>query len=144
MTETKNTLVSTPSYPGRLPFSSTFSSETAVRFRTDVDLGDISRIWSIPTIEVDTFPQGTPVPESDLELKYALVVEKRITRDGFVVSSGALDEEAFGLTERDAYLDFLTSLRDRYISLRRRESSLSAHDSSVLGKLRNLLCPKQG
>jgi hypothetical protein len=96
-----------------------------------------------PSIEVETFSEGTPIPGSKLELKYALVVEKRITRDGVVIRSGALDEEAFGLTEREAYFDFLTSLRDRYDSLKRRGPSLSAHDSSVLEKLRSLLTPIQ-
>lgn len=143
MNKTQNTLISTPGYPGTLVISGSFSSEPAVRTWTSRDLGDISQIWMTPSVEVDTFSQGTPIPGSDLELKYALVVEKRITRDGVVIRSGALDEEAFGLTEREAYFDFLTSLRDRYNSLKRRGPSLSAHDSSVLEKLRNLLSPTQ-
>ena len=143
MNKTVNTLISTPAYPGSLVFSHPFSSEPAARILTGSDLTDISGMWLMPSVEVHTFLRETPIPDSDLELKYALVVEKQITRDGFVIRSGALDEEAFGLTEREAYLDFLTSLRDRYTSLMRRDSSLSAHDSSVLEKLRNLLSPKQ-
>lgn len=141
MDKTINTLVSTPAYPRGLAYFGSFSSEPAVHIRTDGDLADVGLI---PSVEIDTFSQGTPIPDSDLELKYALVVEKQITGDGFVIRSGALDEEAFGLTETEAYLDFLTSLRDRHASLMRRESSLSAQDSSVLEKLRNLLSPKQG
>lgn len=144
MNRTENTLVSTPAYPEAYIFSSSFSSEYAAPILTEDDLADISSIWPIPTVQVDTFPQGTPIPDSDFELKYALVVEKRTTSDGFVIRSGALDEEAFGLTERDAYLDFLTSLRDRYNSLRRRESFLSTHDSLVLASLRDLLVSQQG
>jgi hypothetical protein len=143
MNKTQNTLISTPGYPGRLPFCDSFSSELAVRTWPAGDLGDISQIWMTPSVEVDTFLQGTPIPGSNLELKYALVVEKRITHDGVVIRSGALDEEAFGLTETEAYFDFLTSLRDRYDSLKGRGPSLSAHDSSVLEKLRNLLSPTQ-
>ena len=143
MNRTQNTLISTPGYPGQLVFLGSSSSEIAICAWTPSDRGDISLFWMTPSVEVETFPQGAPIPDSDLELKYALVVEKRITRDGVTIRSGDLDEEAFGLTEGEAYFDFLTSLRDRYNSLRRRGPSLSAHDSSVLEKLRNLLDPTQ-
>ncbi len=145
MNRTKNTLVSTPSYPaGPLVFSRTFSSEPALSVFQGGELTDIWRIMWSPTIEVETLPEGTAIPDSDFELRYAIVVQKQITSDGFLIRSGAFDEEAFGVVEKDAYLDFLTSLRDRYNSLKRRESSLSAQDSSVLNKLRDLLGPKQG
>lgn len=146
MNKTQNTLVSTPAYPpGVLAYQYSNSTSSRVAFDIGGRGGHIDwLIRLIPTVEVDTFPQGTSIPDSDLELKYALVVEKLITSDGFVIRSGALDEEAFGLTEREAYLDFLTSIRDRFFSLRRRESALSAHDSSVLDKLRSLLSQKQG
>lgn len=91
-----------------------------------------------------TFFQDTEIPNSDLVLKYPLGVEIETTLDGFVVRSGVLDEEAFGVTYADAYLDFLTSLRDRYHSLSRRQGPLSTQDHAVLERLRNLLGPKQG
>ncbi|MDE2179377.1 MAG: hypothetical protein KGJ40_00805 [candidate division NC10 bacterium] len=89
--------------------------------------------------QVVTFPQKTPIPDSGLSLRYTLIAEIRATRDGFVLRSGDLDEDAFGLTYEEAYLGFLTSLRDRYYSLVRREASLSRQDHSVLEKLRRLL-----
>jgi hypothetical protein len=146
MPSTRNTLVSTPNYPA-LPVSTTFTSEPALHAWQGGEEGALTDVWRMmwsPTIEVETFPQGTAIPNSDFELRYAIVVQKQITRDGIVIRSGSFDEEAFGVVEEDAYLDFLTSLRDRYNSLRWRESSLSAQDSSVLNKLRDLLGPKEG
>lgn len=91
------------------------------------------------SVQVVTFPQKTPIPDSGLSFKYALIAEIRATRDGYVLRSGDLDEEAFGLTREEAYLGFLASLRDRYNSLERREASLSRQDHSVLESLRRLL-----
>jgi len=85
-------------------------------------------------------PEGTPVPGSaNLTLKHALLVQVEISRDGFVIRSGDVDEEAYGSTYGEAYLDFLTSLRDRCNSLSHREQRLSAQDRTVLAKLRALL-----
>ncbi len=87
-----------------------------------------------------TFPQGTCIPGSPpLVLQQALQVEIENTRDGVVLRSGALDEEAFGSGYDEACLDFLTSLRDRYDSLSRREERLADQDRSVLERLRGLL-----
>jgi hypothetical protein len=104
-------------------------------------IDDIANALSLSSVQVVTFSQNTriPDPDRDLSLKYALIAEMTATRDGFVLRSGDLDEDAFGLTYEEAYLGFLTSLRDRYDSLLRREASLSRQDHSVLERLRRLL-----
>jgi hypothetical protein len=86
-----------------------------------------------------TLDQGTRIPDSDFVLRYPLLVEMETTPDGVVIRAGALDEDAYGLTYQAAYVEFLTSLRDRYLSLDRREASLSPQDLVVLRKLRDLL-----
>lgn len=105
---------------------------------TDFSLQPSSPNWTLD-VQVVTLTQKTPIPDSGLSLNYALIAEIRVTRDGFVLRSGDLDEDAFGLTYEEAYLSFLTSLRDRYYSLLRKEASLSRQDCSVLEKLRKLL-----
>ena len=59
--------------------------------------------------------------------------------EGFVIKSGEMDEEGYGATYREAYSDFITSLKDRLNSLRPREKVLSERDKAVLTKLRKLL-----
>src|SRR3990170_4187855 len=86
------------------------------------------------------FPEGTAIPEG-FKLSRALLAEMEITPDGFVIRSGEVHEEWYGSTYETAYLDFLTSLRDRYHSLSRREGRLSAEDRYVLERLRSLLKP---
>jgi hypothetical protein len=81
----------------------------------------------------------TPLPNSDLLLTQDLAVSQEITEDGYVIRSLYIDEESFGATSEQAYFDFLTSIRDKYNSLRRRETKLSPHDKAVLGNIRSLL-----
>ncbi len=91
-------------------------------------------------IQVTMFPEGTPIPYTpDMRLKRALMARIEINRDGYVIASGAVDEEGYGPTYEVAYRDFLTSLRDRYYSLRTRGRSLSEEDRTVLQSLRSLL-----
>lgn len=90
------------------------------------------------TLETVIFPVGTPVP-GGFELSHPLLVEVEIGPDGFVIRSGEVDEESYGASYEGAYLDFVTSLRDRFRSLSRREERLSQHDRSVLERLRSLL-----
>ena len=102
-----------------------------------------------PTIALSqgiiTLPQGTSIPgDPSVVLQHALHVEIENTRDGVVLRSASLDEEAFGASYNEACLDFLTSLRDRYRSLSRREERLSPQDCSVLERLCRLLEPSQG
>ncbi len=92
------------------------------------------------SIETVILPQNTPIPQSGgLALKHALPAQVELTRDSFVISSGGVDEEGYGHTYQEAYTDFLTSLRDRYRSLSRREARLSSRDHAILEELRALL-----
>lgn len=96
----------------------------------------------IPTFSVKTiiFPEETSIPgETNLTLKYALLAQVEINSDGFLIRCGDIDEEAYGITYEEAYFDFLTSIRDRYHSLYRREAHLSQHDRDILLRLRSLL-----
>lgn len=81
----------------------------------------------------------TPLPNSDLLLGHDLTVHKEMTQDGYVIKSDYIDEESFGATLEEAYLDFLTSIRDKYNSLQRRELKLSPRDKAVLENIRSLL-----
>ena len=93
------------------------------------------------TLSLQTFllVANTTLPASNIFLKQSLLVQIEATKDGLVMRSNYIDEDAFGQTLEDAYLDFLTSIRDRYHSLVAREQSLSSDDRSVLDKLRTLL-----
>ena len=81
----------------------------------------------------------TPLPNSRLLLRYDLTVLKEMTQDGYVIKSSYIDEESFGATLEEAYFDFLTSIRDKYNSLQRREMKLSPRDKAVLANIRSLL-----
>jgi hypothetical protein len=88
-----------------------------------------------------TVPEKTPIPDSDLLLSRALVLEMETTRDGVVLRSEFVDEESYGATLEEAYFDFLTSLKDRLVSLERREPLLSVGDREILERLRLILKP---
>lgn len=81
----------------------------------------------------------TPLPNSDLLLRHDLTVGEEMTQDGYVIKSSYIDEESFGATLEEAYFDFLTSIRDKYNSLQRREMKLSPRDKAVLANIRSLL-----
>ena len=81
----------------------------------------------------------TPLPNSRLLLRDDLTVLKEMTQDGYVIKSSYIDEESFGATLEEAYFDFLTSIRDKYNSLQRREMKLSPRDKEVLANIRSLL-----
>jgi hypothetical protein len=82
---------------------------------------------------------NTPLPDSDLLLRRDLAVHQEITQDGYLIRSSYIDEESYGETREQAYLDFLTSIRDKYRSLQRREAKLSPRDKTVLQNIRSLL-----
>lgn len=81
----------------------------------------------------------TPLPNCDLRLRRELAIRKEITQDGYVLKSSYIDEESFGHTFEEAYFDLLTSIRDKYRSLQRRETKLSPRDKTVLENIRSLL-----
>jgi hypothetical protein len=82
---------------------------------------------------------NTPLPNSALLLRHDLTVRKEMTQDGYVMKSSYIDEESFGATLEEAYFDFLTSIRDKYNSLQRREMKLSPRDKTILENIRSLL-----
>lgn len=82
---------------------------------------------------------NTPLPNSALLIRHDLTVRKETTQDGYVIRSSYIDEESFGATLEEAYFDFLTSIRDKYKSLQRREMKLSPRDKTVLENIRSLL-----
>lgn len=85
-------------------------------------------------------PEGTRVPgRGKYILKHGLIVEIESNCNGFVVRSGEMDEEGYGTSYKEAYSDFITSLKDRLNSLGPREKVLSGRDKAVLTKLRKLL-----
>jgi hypothetical protein len=139
MVMTQNISVWTESSRRELLPSLAFSPAPAISISAEDDL-ETAQFTS--SIQLVTIPHKTAIPKSDLRLEYALVVEIGTTPDGYVIRSGYLDEDAFGLTYQEVYLEFLTSLRDRYYSLCRREDSLSPQDHSVLERFRDILVPK--
>lgn len=133
------TTINTPissmgSWVGSLP-AITFSQVPVTPIFTDSFLNEILT----PVVQIIVFEGGTPIPDSDLALRNPVAVEIQTTRDGFVIRSSGLDEEAYGSTYQEAYVEFLTSLRDRFYSLIRREAYLSSEDLAILNKLRILL-----
>jgi len=139
MVTTVNFTVGTESSRRELLRSLAFSPAPAIPVWEKDDLEGIQFTSSIQLV---TIPQKTAIPDSDLLLNFALVVEMETTPDGYVIRAGHLDEDAFGPTYQEVYLEFLTSLRDRYCSLCRREGSLSPQDGSVLKRLRDIFLPK--
>jgi len=92
------------------------------------------------SIQTITLPEGTPIPDSNgLELRQGILVELEVTPDGYVLCASGLDEDGYGYTYDEAYLDFITSIRDRYSVLKRREGRLSPEDSIILQRLKTLL-----
>ena len=84
-------------------------------------------------------PIGTQIPNSRYKLQQYIPAELERTTDGFIIRCHSIDEEAYGDTYGAAYSDFLTSIRDHYESLVKREKRLSSCDKAVLEKLRSLL-----
>lgn len=132
MIKTDNPVITKSSSPWKdfvSPIRNDFSVYTA---DSQVDFFPVS-------LETFLLSSDTPIPDSKLSLRHSLLVQIEATPDGFIMKSGYVDEESFGATLDEAYVDFLASLRDRYVSLNRRVKSLSAYELSILEKLRSLL-----
>lgn len=87
--------------------------------------------------ELLVIPGGTVIPgDRAPKLTCCVVAGVAQTNDGVVIDSVLFDEDGYGWSYEAAWDDFLTSLRDRYDSLNKRESVLSAADREVLGHLR--------
>lgn len=85
--------------------------------------------------------KGTPIPGSPRTMQHNLLTELHSTRDGYIISSAYVNEDGYGPTIREAYFDFLSSIRDRYDSLKKHEPRLSTRELQVLHNLHNLLEP---
>lgn len=90
------------------------------------------------SVEAILLSSGTRISE-DLSLAQSLAVLVQNNEDGCWFRSDWINEDGFGSTFEAAYMDFVTSLRDRYHSLLDREDRLSAEDREVLTNLRSLL-----
>lgn len=112
---------------------------TPVGFSVVSRSGDLEAWPAMRSVQIMAFPEGTIIPDSGLRLGFEVHVVLEMTMDGLTMRSGALDEEAFGATPEEVCVDFLTSLRDRYNSLARREGRLSREDSQILRDLHGLL-----
>lgn len=93
------------------------------------------------SIELMPLIKGTPIPDSSYAFQHDLLVELHTSRDGYVIQSATVDEDGYGNTITEAYFDFLTSIRDRYNSMKQRQSRLSAHELQILYDLHNFLEP---
>jgi hypothetical protein len=93
----------------------------------------------VSSLELFVFSENTPIPKSNYVLQRPLAAQAEITKDGFIIKSAYIDEEAYGPTFSSAYTDFLTSIRDRYHSLRNRKKPLSSNDQHILDRLHTLL-----
>jgi hypothetical protein len=87
--------------------------------------------------ELLVVPSGTVIPgDQPATLSRCVVAGVERTGDGVVIDSVLFDEDGYGWSYEAAWHDFLTSLRDRYASLSKRESTLSEADRKVLEHLR--------
>jgi len=103
---------------------------------------DLRSTIPMPSYQTFTFRVGTSVlSRPGLEFARDVAAEVEYTPNGVVIRSGEFDEESYGSSFREAYLDFLTSLPDRLASMEQRKLSLSDRDRQVLERLRALLRP---
>ncbi|MFC1894161.1 hypothetical protein ACFLYR_09170 [Chloroflexota bacterium] len=130
-TYSNHTTTSTVINKNTVPHFESLFAHTAV--------GDSDIIKYPISLSLFTIISDTPLPNSPLRLTHGLIAHKEITKDGYVIKSSYIDEESFGSTLEEAYLDFLTSVRDKYNSLQRREAKLSTRDKIVLNNIRSLL-----
>ncbi len=91
--------------------------------------------------ELMPLTKGTPIPNSSHTLQHDLLAELHTSQDGYIIRSALIDEDGYGTALNEAYFDFLTSIRDRYNSMKEREPRLSTHELQILHHLRNLLEP---
>src|SRR5690348_8667884 len=76
-------------------------------------------------VAIITLPAGTSVGHGNPPLRQSLAVRMEVTPEGYLVSSGDVEEDGYGATPGEAVWDFLTSLYDRYQSLARHANVLA-------------------
>ena len=94
------------------------------------------------SVELMTLPKGMRIKDSDYTLNNSLTIVAYRAKEGFVIKSDYVDEEVYGKDFNTAYADLITSIRDRYNSLKYRKKKLSQHDQDILKSLELLLEPK--
>jgi len=130
-----NVTISELIYPSTVPVFDSMVEPRQVETADDIDIA----VKYLISSAIFTIIAKTRLPNSELFLRHDLTLRKEITHDGYVIRSNYVDEESFGATLEEAYFDFLTSIRDRYNSLRQRETRLSSRDKAVLENIRSLL-----
>lgn len=120
--------------PGTVPIFNSMFASTQVQ---DTNYANILKY--LISSAIFNIIAKTRLPNSDLLFRHDLTVRKEMTQDGYVIKSSYIDEESFGATLEEAYFDFLTSIRDKYNSLQRREMKLSPRDKTILENIRSLL-----
>lgn len=113
------------------------SAETTGRLDSNASRVDL------PPLSLQLMPltEGTPIPNSPYTFQHELLTELHVTRDSYLIQSALVDEDGYGITFDEAYLDFLGSIRDRYDSMKKREPRLSSLELQILNNLRILLEP---
>ena len=129
-----NVTISELIYPSTVPVFDSMVEPRQVETADDIDIA----VKYLISSAIFTIIAKTRLPNSELFLRHDLTLRKEITHDGYVIRSNYVDEESFGATLEEAYFDFLTSIRDRYNSLRQRETRLSSRDKAVLENIRSL------
>lgn len=100
---------------------------------------ELTRV-DLPRKDLTTIPPNATIAgEQTPALKCYVFVTIDWTKDGVLINSALFDEDGYGRTYDDALEDFLVSLRDKRVSLEKREATLSAADRQVLRKLRESL-----
>lgn len=105
-----------------------------VRFPKEI-LSNQTFSTQLLVVPSDTLVSGNPPAKS----KCAIVAGIDWNGDGVTIRSEFLDEDGYGWSYEEAWDDFLTSLRDRYSSLAKREERLSPADRETLKKLRAVI-----
>ena len=111
--------------------------------KTGIIALDNTEIDIVPSsVELMTLPKGMRIKDSDYTLNNSLTIVAYRAKEGFVIKSDYVDEEVYGKDFNTAYADLITSIRDRYNSLKHRKKKLSQHDQDILKSLELLLEPK--
>jgi hypothetical protein len=85
-------------------------------------------------------PTSTVIPGHPVfVLKCDIMATVEYAHDGVIISAPFFDEEGYGETYKIAWNDFLTSIRDRYVSMKKREDRLSPFDRKILHRLQQAL-----
>lgn len=102
-------------------------------FATAISAKSLAKIQVI--IPAEIILPGDPIYKLNFNVNG--IVEYTI--DGILINVPIFDEEGYGETIESAWDDLLSSIRDKYESLVRKEQGLSSLDHKVLSELRKYL-----